>query len=230
MKQQDDNTVEQTGKIPDAEDGSKKDKVAKNTTETDQLENKDDANENDKETIENILSFIQSESPIHKGETHSKGREADRRKEEESRAEQAVAKAKKDNAKRKSSVYDLEPEGEEFAGKSDKKPSNGFEKKKRQFRLTDRLYVTGPDATPFVTLPAKEEARRRTFGKKDNMTKIGNNTYFYTGPKSKRASTEDDDLLGEAPDDDDDEDQAILISNVGGSLASHWCRFFCRSF
>ena len=59
--------------------------------------------------------------------------------------------------------------------------------------------------------------------KKEGVTKIGNNTFFYTGPKGKAGASADTDedmeTGGSADDNDEDleEDSAVLISNVGAS-------------
>ncbi len=67
------------------------------------------------ETIENIMSFIQDETPTQKksgGEDKDKEKDKDKDKEKEASVEEIFGK----QGKRKS-VYDLEPDGEDFSGK-----------------------------------------------------------------------------------------------------------------
>lgn len=112
---------------------------------------------------------------------------------------------KKETEKRKS-VYDLEPDGDDFAA--------------------------GPTFTPAKPSPASTPAKAQ---KKEGVTKIGNNTYFYTGPRSRRkqAEQEEEEMENEENQDqemmplsmDDNDGEAFLIKRDSQEVTASTVRY-----
>ena len=90
------------------------------------------------------------------------------------------------------SVYDLEPDGDDFSGG---KPTS--------------------TSTPAVGEGPAKARGRGGMGKREGLTMMGSNTYFYTGPRAKRGETEEGEEEGEGEQEEEDEDEEEEF--VGGA-------------
>lgn len=115
----------------------------------------------------------------------------------------------------KRSVYDLNPEGEDFSV-CEATPFTAIQPK----------VEAGPEVGPGSPLAVKQ----------DGVTKIGNNTYFYSGPKGEKAGEVDEDgeevemVLGDAEggadasisyvtEGEDSQDEGVAMNDTEGEVA-----------
>ncbi len=151
------------------------------------------------ETIESIMNFIQDESGSandkEKGEKE-KGSAADKEKNKDGEAsveqifgKDAPAGAAAEKKQKKKSVYDLEPDGDDFSGKCSYTAFRFLSQEQLQCFFV--LFSGIPTSTPKLSGPSAARGRGGRGGKSaavkgEEVTRMGSNTYFYTGPRAKR--------------------------------------------
>ncbi|TRY79414.1 hypothetical protein TCAL_02262 [Tigriopus californicus] len=187
---------------------------------------------NDEETIENIGNFLATDASSVTGGESTPADGTDplvvAKKSTDTNAKELVSlifgqdekSPKKKAIPQDDSIYDLEIDGEDF--ESDRAGpgsimDNGKSQQVKNGRSSTPMATSTPHARRVAAAGAaggSDIQSKEMLAKKEGVTKIGNNMYFYSGPKKEvRTGGEDDDEEDEYY---EDEDGPILMTRDNG--------------